>query len=152
MEFLSPPANWALPATALLLLAWLWMRLRHRRLRRRTPATEYLDTVAAWPPQAVRVLTVAERQAYELLRRALPGYLVLAQVPLSRFLRVPTRNSYIDWVQRVGLLSADLLLCDAASRVLVVIDIRAQQETPRAQRRHARMVRVLQAAGVRVVT
>ena len=156
MDFLQHPSTWALPATALLLLCWFWLRVRanHRRsqLNRRSPATEALDTVAAWPPQAVRVLTVCERQAYELLRRALPGYLVLAQVPLSRFLSVPREHAYIDWVQRVGLLSADLLLCDAGSRVLVVIDIRSPGETPRAQRRHQRMQRVLQAAGVHVLT
>ncbi len=155
MDFLPPPSAWALPVTALLLLSWLWVRVRSRTKRskhRHSPATDALDTVADWPPQAVRILTVSERQAYELLRRALPGYLVLAQVPLSRFLNVPRQHPYIDWVQRVGLLNADLLLCDAGSRVLVVIDIRTPGETPRAQRRHQRMQRVLQAAGVHVLT
>jgi hypothetical protein len=152
MEFLPPQSAWALPALILLMLAWATLRLRTRQRRSHQPAAEALDTVADWPPQAVRVLTVSERQAYELLRRALPGYLVLAQVPLSRFVSVPRRHSYIDWVQRVGLLSADLLLCDAGSRVLLVIDVRLPGETPRAQRRHRRMQRVLQAAGVHVLT
>jgi len=152
MELLPTQAAWALPATALLLLAWAWMRIRGRHSHGRHDEREALDTVAAWPPQAVRVLTVSERQAYELLRRALPGFLVLAQVPLSRFLRVPTRNSYTDWIQRVGLISADLLLCDAGSRVLAVIDIRGGNETARAARRHQRMVRVLTSAGVPVLT
>jgi hypothetical protein len=152
MDFLPPQSTWALPALILLLLSWVTLRLRTRQRRSSHPASEALDTVADWPPQAVRVLTVSERQAYELLRRALPGYLVLAQVPLSRFISVPRRHAYIDWVQRVGLLSGDLLLCDAGSRVLVVIDIRVPGETPRAQRRHRRMQRVLQAAGVHVLT
>jgi hypothetical protein len=154
MEFLTPQSTWALPTLILLLLSWvtLRVRLRTRYRRSRHPAAEALDTVADWPPQAVRVLTVSERQAYELLRRALPGYLVLAQVPLSRFISVPRRHSYLDWVQRVGLLSADLMLCDAGSRVLVVIDIRSPGETPRAQRRHRRMQRVLQATGVHALT
>jgi hypothetical protein len=154
MDFLPPQSAWALPALILLLLGWVTLRLRlgSRQRRGHHATAEALDTVADWPPQAVRVLTVSERQAYELLRRALPGYLVLAQVPLSRFISVPRRHAYIDWVQRVGLLSADLLLCDAGSRVLVVIDIRTPGETPRAQRRHRRMQRVLQAAGVHVLT
>jgi hypothetical protein len=59
------------------------------------------------------VLTIGERRAYELLRTALPGFLVLAQVPLGRFLRVPTRHSHAEWMQRVGSLSADLLVCNA---------------------------------------
>jgi Protein of unknown function (DUF2726) len=152
MDFLPPQALWALAAAAVLLLMLLLVRLRNRASRPRADNREFLDTVAAWPPQAVRVLTVTERQAYDLLRRALPGFLVLAQVPLSRFLRVPTRNSYTEWVQRVGLISADLLLCDSGSRVLAVIDIRAAGETPRANRRHERMVRVLKSAGIPVIT
>ncbi len=152
MEFLSPIASFALPATALLLLTLLVMRWRQRRSASRSAAREALDTVASWPPEAARVLTISERQAYDLLRRAMPGFLVLAQVPLSRFIRVPSRHSYIDWLQRVGSLSADLLFCDAGSRVLAVIDIRAAQESDRARRRHERMTRVLRKAGVHVLT
>ena len=152
MDFLTPTTAFALPASVALLLAWALMRLRQRQQSRRGAAREALDTVAAWPPEAARVLTVDERQAYDLLRRAMPGFLVLAQVPLSRFLRVPSRHSYSDWLQRVGSLSADLLLCDAGSRVLAVVDIRAVDESARSRRRHERMARVLGAAGIRVHT
>jgi hypothetical protein len=151
MEFLPPTAQLALPATVLLLLTLLFMRLRQRASQRRDAARGALDTVAAWPPEAARVLSVHERQAYDLLRRAMPGYLVLAQVPLSRFIRVPSRHSYAEWLQRVGSLSADLLLCDAGSRVLAVVDIRAVQESDRSRRRHERMARVLKAAGIQVL-
>ncbi len=152
MDFFSPTAAFALPAAGLLLLTWLGMRLRQRQHQRRGAAREALDTVASWPPEAARVLTIDERQAYDLLRRAMPGFLVLAQVPLSRFIRVPARHSYTDWLQRVGSLSADLLLCDSGSRVLAVIDIRAVEESARGRRRHERMARVLGSAGVRVHT
>jgi hypothetical protein len=74
----------------------------------------------------------------------------MAQVPLARFIRVPARHSYNEWLQRVGSLSADLLLCDAGSRVLAVIDVRATQESERSRRRHERMARVLRAAGIPV--
>jgi hypothetical protein len=143
----------ALVVGMLILLTLLAIRLRPRFAQRRAaPARDTLDTVAGWPPESARVLSIHERQAYELLRRALPGMLVLAQVPLARFLRVPTRHSYNDWLQRVGSLSADLLLCDTGSRVLAVIDIRSPQETERSRRRHERLGRVLKAAGIRVFT
>lgn len=150
MEFLSPIASFALPATALLLLTLLVMRVRNRHSSSRNAARDALDTVMGWPPEASRILTINERQAYDLLKRAMPGFLVLAQVPLSRFIRVPARHSYAEWLSRVGSLSADLLLCDAGSKVLAVIDIRAQQESDRARRRHERMARVLRSAGVHV--
>ena len=151
MNFSDPIASTALAMAVLLLLTLLNLRRRQRQgTRSRSPAREALDTVQAWPPESARVMSIAERQGYDLLRRALPGFLVLAQVPLARFLRVPTRHSYTDWMQRVGSLNADLLLCDGGSRVLAVIDIRAPHETERSRRRHERLARVLKAAGIRV--
>jgi hypothetical protein len=143
----------ALPAlaVALLLAATLALvRWRQRRPAPRAVRRDTLDTIAGWPPESARVMTICERQSYELLRRALPGFMVLAQVPLSRFVRVPSRNGYGEWLQRVGHLSADLLLCDAGSRVLAVIDIRSPQETERSRKRHERIAKVLKSAGIRV--
>jgi hypothetical protein len=144
--------SFALPATLLgLMVLWAAMRLRHR-VDRSEANRDSPDTVAGWPPEVARVLTIDERQAFDVLRRAMPTHLVLAQVPLSRFIRVPLRRSYSEWLQRVGGLSADLLLCDAGSRVIAVVDIRAVVESERARRRHERMARVLRQAGVAVVT
>jgi hypothetical protein len=149
MEFLPPIASFALPATVLLLLTLLAVRVRGRKQRRRGRARRG-GHLTGWPPESVRVLSIAERQAHDLLRRAMPGFLVMAQVPLARFIRVPARNSYNEWLQRVGSLSADLLLCDAGSRVLAVIDVRLTQESERSRRRHERMARVLRAARIPV--
>jgi len=133
-----------------LLLTLLWARRRGGNERKGQP--EELDTVQSWTPQAVRVLTLPERKAYDLLRKALPGRLVLAQVPLARFISVPTRHSYSDWLTRVGRLSVDLLVCDHSSRVIAAIDVRTPGESERAQRRHQRMTEVLKAAGIHVYT
>jgi Protein of unknown function (DUF2726) len=145
-----PLSSIALSATLALLLTLLWVRMRQRAGRREV--REPLDTIIGWPPEAARVLTINERQAYDLLRRSMPGYLVLGQVPLSRFIRVPARHSYNEWLQRVGSLSADLLLCDAGSRVLAVIDIRSESESERSRRRHDRMAKVMRKAGIHVLT
>jgi hypothetical protein len=150
MDLLHPITTPALAAAVLLLLTLLAVRLRQRGVASRPAQREALDTVTGWPPESARVMTINERQSYELLKRALPGFMVLAQVPLARFVRVPTRNPYAEWLQRVGSLSADLLVCDAGSRVLAVIDIRAVQETERSRKRHERLERVLKAAGIRV--
>jgi Protein of unknown function (DUF2726) len=134
-----------------LLLAWLWARRRGGRSSGREAPADSLDTVQSWTPQAVRVLTLPERQAYDLVRRALPNRLVLAQVPLARFISVPTRHSYSDWLGRVGRLTVDLLVCDKSSRVVAVVDVRTAGQSPRSVRRHERMSQVLQAAGIRVL-
>jgi hypothetical protein len=150
MDFFDPLAAAALVIAGLLMLGWMALRRRQRAGAGRSPRQDALDTVAAWPPEAARILSISERQGFELLKRALPGFMVLAQVPLSRFVRVPMRHSYNDWLQRVGQLSADLVVCDIGSRVLAVIDIRSAAETPRSRKRHERMERVLKAAGIRV--
>lgn len=109
-----------------------------------------LDTVAAWPPEVTRVMTSAERSAYENLVKALPECIILAQVPLARFIKVPRRNSYAEWLTRVGHLSVDLLICDRASLVVAAVALRTPRDSERGLRRRARMTRVLKAAGVKV--
>ncbi|HJV61760.1 MAG TPA: DUF2726 domain-containing protein [Albitalea sp.] len=135
----------------LLALALVWWGVRSRAARRSDPHPgDNLDTVAGWPPQATRVLTSAERQAYDLVRSALPAHMVLAQVPLQRFLKVPTRNSYAEWLRRVGQLSVDLLVCDRHSQVIAAIEVQAGDEPPsgRALRRRDRLLKVLKAAEI----
>jgi hypothetical protein len=136
---------------AALLLTWWSVRARAPRRPDNHP-TDALDTVAAWPPQATRVLTTGERQAYDLLRSALPAHMVLAQVPLQRFIKVPTRNSYAEWLRRVGQLSADLVVCDRHSQVVAIVELQAGDEPlgERAQRRHDRLLKVLKAAQIPV--
>ncbi|MBI5259671.1 MAG: DUF2726 domain-containing protein [Burkholderiales bacterium] len=136
-------------ATALVLVLSLFAA-RRRRPPPRTGKRDTPDTVQTFTPLPVRVLTVAERQAHTLLRQAMPGYLVLAQVPLSRFLSVPSRQS--EWLQRVAGLSADLLLCDSGSRVLAVIDVRPARLSDNSRRRHERMTALLRKAGIKVLS
>lgn len=111
---------------------------------------EPVDTVLGWQPHATRVMTAAEQQVYDTLREALPEYIVLSQVPLSRFIKVSTRNSYVEWLRRVGNQCADLVVCDRASKVFAVIEVRssAEQIGNRAAKRNTRKARTLKAAGV----
>jgi hypothetical protein len=131
-----------------LFFALMWMRRRSDGAQSRADAEQRLDVVEAWPPEAVRVMTASERQALDLLRRALPGYLVLSQVPLQRFIRVPTRNSYSLWLHKVGRQTADLLVCDYSSRVIAAIEIQPSQPTDASRERQKRKAQVLKAAGI----
>lgn len=149
MNLLDPTAAAALLFALALLLTAIWLRRRQATARPPVP-DESLDTVQAWPPQAVRVMTLGERQAYEIVRRALPGHVVLAQVPLSRFISVPTRFPYSQWLHRAGRLGVDLLVCDFSSRAMAAIEVRTVDESARSAKRHQRLVEVLRAAGVTV--
>lgn len=145
--------GWAvavLAAIVVMVLLALVLRRRGSSGEQRAKDGGRLDTVAAWAPAATRILTTAERQAYGTLERALPGYMILAQVPLARFLKVPTRYSYAEWLRRMGTQCADLVVCDMASEVLAVINVQppAGSESERARKRLNRMARVLKAAGI----
>src|SRR3954447_9706790 len=91
---------------ALLVAAVLAVGVWRMRLQRRTSDTamaeDRIDTIAGWPPEATRILRTGERLAYSTLKLALPGYMILAQVPIARFLNVPKRNSYAEWMRRLG--------------------------------------------------
>jgi hypothetical protein len=113
-------------------------------------ARDDMDTVASWPPECTRLLTGGERSAHEVLVKALPECLIFAQVPLARFIKVPRRHSYAEWLTRVGHLCADFVLCDRASMVFGVVMLQSSRDSERSDRRRARMSRVLKAAGVKV--
>ena len=134
----------------IVLLAALWW-IRTRRSNGAADTSDRLDTLAAWPPKVTRIMTTQERLAHGLLVRAFPDHLILAQVPLSRFLRVPTRYSHAEWLRRVGQMCADLVVCDTASQPLAVITVQGPggATSERARIRLARLHRVLRAAEIR---
>ncbi|MDZ7854702.1 DUF2726 domain-containing protein [Sphaerotilus sp.] len=135
-------------------LLWLWRRLTNQPAdptrMGRPRALDAVDTVIGWPPEATRVLTLRHQRALELLRRATPEHMILAQVPLSHFIKVPTRHSYVEWLRRVGHVCVDLMVCDAASNVVAIIEVRQADkvDSERARKRQQRIERVLRAAGI----
>jgi hypothetical protein len=139
-----------LPLVLAALLALYWVLRRSAAPADRTKQADRLDTLGAWPPRGTRLLTTQERVAYNTLTRALPDHIVLAQVPLARFLKVPTRNSYTEWRRRLGNQCADLIVCDATSQVVAVVDVQASagQASERAKKRLTRMARALKAADI----
>lgn len=129
-----------------LLLVWWWVR--RGSAAPSVGSAERIDTVTGWPPQPTRVLSTPERLAYGALVRALPEYMILAQVPLARFINVPRRNSYADWLRRVGNQCADFVVCDMAAQVIAVVELQGPSPGERARKRMARITRTLKAAKI----
>ena len=139
-----------LPIVVVALLVLWWLSRRSVAPDEDDSASDRLDTVADWAPKTTRVLTTQERLALGILIRALPDHVILAQVALARFLKVPTRNSYAEWLRRLGNQCADLVVCDMSTEVIAVVDVQspAGQASVRARKRLNRMARVLKAAGI----
>ena len=130
-------------------LVW-WLARRHGPVERPELPAERLDTLAAWPPEPTRILRSSERLAFSTLKLALPGYMVLAQVPIARFLTVPKRNSYSEWMRRLGSQCVDFVVCDVTSHVVAVVEVRppAEQLEERLRARLDRVARALKAANI----
>lgn len=140
-------STWQLALVAILVALLIGLVLRARRpAAQPTRAADRVDTVIGWPPRATVVMSRHERMAYDILLRAAPECTVLAQVSLSRFIEVPKRNSYADWLRRVGYQSVDFIVCNRATEVLAVVELQAQQPSELAQKRLSRMRRTLKAA------
>lgn len=146
--------RWIIAGGVLVLLALflIWRLQKAPRPMHHTSGRvlDAVDTVAGWPPEVTRVLAHRHRRAYEVLRRAMPEHVILAQVPISRFIHVPARLSYAEWLRRIGHVCVDLLVCDRSSHVIAVVEVRESGHRPsdRAKKREKRLERVLRAAGV----
>ena len=140
----------ALVLLLVVLLAWSFLRKRGGSAKPAEEEADRLDTLAAWPPQATRVLTSQERTLHSTLVRALPDHVVLSQVPLSRFLKVPKRHSYAEWLRRLGYQSVDFVICDMNSHVVAAIELQptANDLNERARKRLKRIQRTLKAAEI----
>ena len=86
------------------------------------------------------------------MKLALPGYMILAQVPIARFINVPKRNSYAEWMRRLGSQCVDFVVCDVTSQVVAVVEIRppAEQIGDKLRVRLDRLARSLKQAGIAV--
>lgn len=152
MDFLIE--NSALVSVAALLLAMplVWWLARRPPVAKGSTAVDgdRLDTLAGWPPEPTRIMRPSERIAFSTLRMALPGYLILAQVPVSRFISVPKRNSHVEWMRRIGSQCVDFLICDVTSKVIAVVEVMppSEQITERLKARSERIGRTLGAAGI----
>ena len=136
-------------AAAAALLLW-WFGLRRTGPSGAANEDDRLDTLIGWPPEATRVLRTSERLAFSTLKLALPGYMILAQVPVARFINVSKRNSYAEWMRRLGSQCVDFVVCDVTSQVVAVIDVRPAdaQLSDRLRRRLDRLARTLTSVGI----
>jgi hypothetical protein len=136
-------------AMAAVALIW-WLARRQGPVERPEQPAERLDTLIGWPPEQTRVLRSTERLAFSTLKLALPGYMILAQVQVARFLTVPKRNSHAEWMRRIGSQCVDFLICDVTSQVVGVVEVRPPgiQPNERLRIRQERLARSLTAAHI----
>lgn len=76
-----------------------------------------------WPFYAKKPLSQPEQILYFRLVEALPDYIVLAQVQLSRFLGVKKGHNFQSWSNRINRMSADFVICKKDASIVAVIEL-----------------------------
>ena len=105
-----------------------------------------------WPFYAKKPLSPPEQILYFRLVEALPDYIVLAQVQLSRFLGVKKGHNYQSWSNRINRMSADFVICkkDASIVAVIELDDSTHQKLDR-QIADTKKDKALEAAAIKVV-
>jgi len=106
----------------------------------------------AWPFYAKKPLSQPEQILYFRLTKALPEYIVLAQVQLSRLLGVKKGNNFHAWNNRINRMSADFVVCNKDSSVIAVIELDdASHARENRQSADTKKDKALSSADIRVV-
>jgi len=137
-------------AVVLAIASLWWLSDPARRRRALGDRVQGLNTLS-WQPSLVPALDRVHRDIYHRLRAALPEHMILAQVPLSRFLQVGRRQSYLAWINKVGHDCAHFLVCNNSAEIVVAIEVRPSRLSAKAQRRRARVEKVLRQVELPVV-
>lgn len=77
----------------------------------------------AWPFYVKRLLSSPEQVLYYRLVSALPDYMVLAQVQVSRVLGIKKGFDFHHWNNRINRLSYDFVVCKKDATVLAAIEL-----------------------------
>ncbi|GAB6140874.1 hypothetical protein JCM14076_16030 [Methylosoma difficile] len=105
-----------------------------------------------WPFYAKKPLSKVEQVLYFRLVDALPDYVVLAQVQMSRFLGVKKGNDFGKWFNRINRMSVDYLVCRKDFSIVAVIELDDKShETVKRKEADSRKNKAIEAAGLKLI-
>jgi hypothetical protein len=94
-----------------------------KRADRRRGCVHTVGATWAAEPTLIRLLRASHLHSHGVLRQAAPELLVLSQVPLAQFVRMPHRTlARFQWTQE-STPCADFVLCSDNGVVLAVVDL-----------------------------
>jgi hypothetical protein len=83
-----------------------------------------------YPFESRAALTDREQVLYWRLRKALPDQIILAQVGLSRILRVQAGHNFRGWLDRINRMTIDFLVCRADATIVAAIELEELSTAP----------------------
>lgn len=139
--------------TSLLVLAIIVLALIAVALKLKLSSSDGPRSSDTWPLHGVRPLTTPEQVLFHRLSEALPEHIVLAQVQLSRFLKVNRGIRQTQaWRNRIDRKSIDYLICDRSFLVIAGVELDdASHHSNRRQVSDEHKNAALKAGGVRLI-
>jgi very-short-patch-repair endonuclease len=105
-----------------------------------------------WPFSAKKPLSRVEQVLYYRLVQTLPDLTVLAQVPMSSFLRVRKGRTWNEWFNRISRKSVDFLVCERDFTIVMAVELDdATHDEPGREMSDKTKTRALTAAGVPLI-
>ncbi len=105
-----------------------------------------------WPFYAKKPLSPPEQILYFRLIEALPEYIILAQVQLSRLLGVKKGHNSLSYLNRINRMSADFVVCNKDSSIVAVIELDdSTHEKADRQAADAKKDKALEAAEIKII-
>lgn len=105
-----------------------------------------------WPFMPKKPLSPPEQVLYYRLLDALPGFVVLPQVGLSRFLAVKKGENQLQWFNRINRMSVDFLLCNKAMQIIAAIELDdSTHDQPQRKKADTKKDAVLASAGIKLI-
>ena len=110
------------------------------------------DADGVWPFVERKPLSRVEQILYYRLVQTLPDQIVLAQVSLSRFLRVRKGSTWMEWHNRISQKSIDFLVCERDFSIVAAIELDDKShDSATRTKEDATKARALASAGVALV-
>lgn len=95
----------------------------HRLFNVRPAPKSQTEPQGPWPFYARHPLNAAEQVLYHRLSMALPEYIILAQVPLTRVMGVSKGHNFFEWQPRIRDLQLDFLICRKDFSVVAAVEL-----------------------------
>ncbi|ROQ19865.1 uncharacterized protein DUF2726 [Marinimicrobium koreense] len=120
---------------------------------RKSPKSPFkYDPKAPWPFTKARLLTDAEKEAFDRLRDALPQHYIFAQVQLSQMMDVKPGHDFRQWFNRISRMSADFVVVSSDLDTVAAIEIDdTTHRDPKRMEADSKKAKALKAAGIKLV-
>jgi very-short-patch-repair endonuclease len=105
-----------------------------------------------FPFEVMRPLTDREQVLYWRLRKVLPEQMVLAQVALSRIVRVEKGYDFRAWLNRINRMTVDFLVCLPDATIVAAIELDDASHAPSDRvAADAKKDKALESAGIKLL-